>query len=160
MNFFASIFGKKLNEVPPNRETEHKTVPPTIFLTQEEHLSHKATITATAANSIPTLKSHGYHIGESVELEYFFLTNTDLQAHELSESLIALDYDSEFGILEGSDLFLVKGKSTPIELSGPNLSSWVSEMCDLGFRHDCKLDSFSIPEIASAEQDAAPNHSP
>ena len=150
MNFFPTLFGHKKKSESQEAEIIPEQSAPVIFITEERYLKRKANLISVVSGVTPALLENGYAEGDKSIIEYFFITNVDQQAAPLADELSGLGYDCEFGIAKDSDVFIITGKTTPIELSVESLTRWASDMCDLGFRHDCEFERFSVADKKQA----------
>jgi regulator of RNase E activity RraB len=87
---------------------------------------------------------YGYGIDEntSLELEFFFYTDTLEKAEALEKALKELGYSAESSEHEYDEEKLITGRTTPLQMRADILTDWTVRMCELGFRHDCEFDGW------------------
>lgn len=130
MGFFASIFGCSKNG-------HRRYFSETAF---RENLSKQ---TAMSPQTIAVLRKHGVSSSAALKLDFFFYTDAEPKAEQLAGSLRALKYEVE-SKPSPSDarLIQISGRTTPIRMSEKDVVAWTREMCELGYKHDCKFDGW------------------
>lgn len=80
---------------------------------------------------------------KELKLEYFFYTNTQNKAIELSAALEDFHYNFQHGPAAGQkNLFVITGWTTKMKMENSIVVNWTKEMCDLGYKFDCEFDGW------------------
>lgn len=94
--------------------------------------------------TIAALRQYGLTPDSHRRIEYFFYTNSIEKARSLSTELKALDYSSNCGDSPTKNEYSIIGWTTPIRIDERTMFEWISQMCDLGAKHDCEFDGWGM----------------
>lgn len=98
-----------------------------------------------ATESLVGLRDNGIEEEDELRIDFFFYADTRQKAEALQTEIIEKGFTSNFETaLHDKNLFIVSGKTGKIKMMHEFLSKWVTEMSELGYEHDCILDSWSI----------------
>ncbi|MBW1656018.1 MULTISPECIES: ribonuclease E inhibitor RraB [Flavobacterium] len=93
------------------------------------------------------LRDSGVEEEDELKIDYFFYTDTLEKAREFENEIRKVGYIVNHGTAShDKSLFVVSGRTTPIRMMHETLSSWIAEMCQMGYRSDCSFDHWSIVE--------------
>ena len=79
---------------------------------------------------------------DKLKLEFFFYTDEKSQAELLASELTALGYRAKSRLATNGNEYVVNGWTVPIQLEQGQLESWVKQMCELGYKHECEFDGW------------------
>ncbi len=129
MSFFSSIFNCKGNK---NKFVSEKKF--------ESNLSKQMNWTP---QTIKQLSKYGITDKSELKLEYFFYTNSEQKALNLSKELINLGYTSivDFSVTNKKK-YLINGWTIKLKMDEKNILNWTKEMCELGYKYDCDFDGW------------------
>lgn len=78
-------------------------------------------------------------------IDYFFHTDSLEKAQKLQKELQKLDYIVNHGnAFHDKNLFVISGRTKEIKMMHETLRLWIGEMCDLGYKYDCRFDTWRI----------------
>ncbi|MDP5201891.1 ribonuclease E inhibitor RraB [Flavobacterium sp. DG2-3] len=98
-----------------------------------------------ATESLVSLRDAAVEEEDELKIDYFFNSDTLEKAQELKKELHSKSYIVNYeAAQQDKNLFVISGKTTEIKMMHESLSQWVTEMCELGYKHDCKFDSWTI----------------
>lgn len=102
-----------------------------------------------ATESLVGLRDASVEEEDELKIDYFFYSNTLEKAENLEKEMQKLNYIVNHGpALQDKNLFVISGRSKKIKMMHESLSKWVSDMCELGYMHDCNFDNWKIvPEV-------------
>ena len=149
MNFFPRLFGHKPSVDDIGDDVVPEEVDDRKFISEHTYQEKKSQMINVVSDSWDQIVELSSDLDGEINLEYIFITSTDQKAQKLANELSELGYDSTFGIIEDSDFFGIVGHTPSMKLSKDTALAWVSDMCDRAYKHDCVLESWTIP----SEQD-------
>ncbi|MFN0058452.1 MAG: ribonuclease E inhibitor RraB [Planctomycetota bacterium] len=133
MGFFGSIFGCSKGD----KAEQPRFVTAAAF---HENLGRQTTM---SPQTVAALRKHGVASDANLKLEFFFYTDTEAKALQLTEALQTLAYSVESGPSAGdARQFVVSGWTTPIRMTDEAVVDWTETMCHLGYEHDCDFDGW------------------
>lgn len=128
MGLFDKLFGSK----EPGR-----------YRSEADHAENCAKQLEMSPQIISALREHNVTDEKTLPLEFFFYTNTEEKASNLSNELASLEYSSSYEISAyNRKEFLINGWSTPIQMDGNSILQWTADMCNRGAKHDCEFDGW------------------
>ena len=96
-----------------------------------------------SGQTLSQLRNYDVDESKSLKLEVFFYTNTNEKAESLFQELTSLKYEAEYGSsADNPKILIITGWSIPIQMSEDIIKDWVSNMCHLGYTHDCEFDGW------------------
>jgi regulator of RNase E activity RraB len=96
-------------------------------------------------DTIAALRQYGVTPDSHRRVEFFFYTNSIEKAGNLSAELIALGYSSNCGDSPGAkNEYSVIGWTTPLKIDEQTMFEWISQMCNLGAKHDGEFDGWGM----------------
>jgi len=111
--------------------------------------------TSMSPKTLQQLYAHGVSPEMQLPLEYFFYTDTTEKARRLVEALVDLGYDPECGASASDErTILITGWSPALLMEEYAVVEWVTDMCQVGFEHDCEFDGWGTNVPSSASPDA------
>ena len=125
------------------------------YVPEHEYRRNLTTQTSLSPKTLQQLYQHGVHPDMQLSLEYFFYTDTGAKARGLAEALTNLGYDPEIGPSASDEsTVLITGWSTALLMEEHVVVEWVTEMCNIGFEHDCEFDGWGTNIPSSSSPDA------
>lgn len=98
-----------------------------------------------ATESLVSLRDVGVEEEDELKIDYFFYSDTVEKAQILETEMKNMDFIVNYGTAShDKTLFVISGRTTKIKMMHESLSKWVTEMCELGHKHDCSFDSWKI----------------
>jgi len=113
------------------------------YVSAEACERNRARQMSMAPQTVAQLQRIGVAPGTALRLEYFFYSDKADKGAALATALLTGGYSAECRpAADGSPSFCITGWSTPIPVQGAEVRAWTSEMCTLGFEHDCEFDGW------------------
>ncbi len=112
------------------------------FISEKDHRNNLKLQRSMTPETLTDLYGYGIDENTSLELEFFFYTDTMEKARALESALRELDYSAESSEHDYDDEKLITGRTTPLQMRTDILTDWTARMCELGFRHDCEFDGW------------------
>ncbi|MFI8605896.1 tetratricopeptide repeat protein [Cellulophaga baltica] len=92
------------------------------------------------------LSQHGVTEQSELKLDYSFYTNKNEKAEELNSELKAKQYETS-DIVKEKKYWRIHGWTRKIKMDNNSIDNWTTEMCQLGYKHDCEFDGWgTIPQ--------------
>jgi regulator of RNase E activity RraB len=116
---------------------------PARLVDQAAYERNLASQTTMAPQTVTQLHEAGMQPRALLRLEYFFYAASRSNGDALARDLLAKGYSSECRpAADGSPLFCITGWSTPFPIDEGSAVAWTTEMCRLGYAHDCEFDGW------------------
>lgn len=132
MGFFSTLFG-----------CEKSTKQSGPFVSKSAFTENRDKQVTMTPLTMEQLRSHGINDSTRLKLEYFFYTNSKVNASALAEELDARGYVGGHQVAAGDpSLFVITGWTTPMLMTDAVVVPWSEEMCDVGYNFDCKFDGW------------------
>lgn len=126
--FLSSLFGNKA----PKR-----------FVTEQAFQQNTGNQVEGSAETLEALYSHGVKPTDSKSLEFFFYTNHASKADALTAQLVSMGYKAANARSEDDkNLYLITGRTTPVQMTESAIRPWTMQMCQIGFTHDADFDGW------------------
>jgi regulator of RNase E activity RraB len=118
------------------------------FWSEEAFRQQAANQVGMVPETLGQLAQLGVTGDDRLKLEYFFYTDSPEKASALVVDLDSLGYEVEHGPSAADKRqSIVTGWTAAMTMSTDIVQSWVRQMCDLGFKHDCQFDGWgTTPE--------------
>lgn len=98
-----------------------------------------------ATESLVSLRDASVEEEDELKIDYYFYSDTLEKAENLEKEMQKLNYIVNHGLApHNKNLFVISGRSKKVKMMHESLSKWVSEMCELGYKHDCNFDNWKI----------------
>lgn len=116
----------------------------TRFVTEEVHQSNLLDQDDWDRAVLGRLMERGATPESELRLNFYFCTNGRRKAKALGAELARLGYEvkCEPSALDPTQT-VVSGKTAPLPMKKAAVSRWSSQMCELGFAHDCFFDGWT-----------------
>ena len=132
MGFFSALFG-----------CDRSAKPSGPFVSKPAFAENRAKQAAMTPQTMKQLRSHGVTDSTRLKLEYFFYTNSKVNASALASELDARGYVGGHQVAAGDpSLFVITGWTTPMLMTDATVVTWSEEMCDVGYKFDCEFDGW------------------
>lgn len=106
----------------------------------EENLQNQLRM---APQTLQQLKEYKVTEDTQLKLEFFFYTNANDKASQLTEALKALGYDVDFGeAARDKKLLIVTGWTVKIKMDELTVLKWTEDMTRLGYKYDAEFDGW------------------
>lgn len=113
------------------------------FVRRRKYIENQKMQIQLAPEVLNHLRDYGLSDDKELKLEFFFYSKTQVNADALAHELTELKYEVETGKSAGSEkLILVTGWTVKMKMDDNTIQHWTEEMCDLGYRFDCKFDGW------------------
>jgi hypothetical protein len=97
---------------------------------------------------IPVLRQIGIDDSKELQLEFFFYTDSKVDAVALTGALLSMGYEAAYRLSAGGNQeFLVNGWTHKIQMDEIVLLQWTQEMCHLGEKHHCNFDGWGTTPL-------------
>lgn len=119
------------------------------FVTEKQYNDNVSRQKKMNAQTIEQLNKYGVTDSSELKLEFFFYTNEQDKASNLAIELKKLNYEIEKADTAAGDKkqWVVSGWSTKMKTDLTTVTKWTTEMCKLGFDHDCDFDGWgTLPD--------------
>lgn len=98
-----------------------------------------------ATESLVSLRDAAVEEEDELKIDYFFYSDTLEKAEKLEQEIQKIGYIVNYGPAKhNKNLFVISGRTKKIKMMHESLSKWVTEMCELGFDHDCNFDNWKV----------------
>ena len=132
MGFFSTLFG-----------CDKSPKPSAPFVSKSAFAENRAKQATMTPLTMEQLRSHGVTDSTMLKLEYFFYTNSKVNASALASELDARGYVGGHQVAAGdSSLFVITGWTTPMLMTDAAVVAWSEEMCDAGYKFNCEFDGW------------------
>jgi len=89
------------------------------------------------------LRNYGVCDDKELKIEFFFYSKDQAKADALANKLKERKYEVETVESAGDkSLLLVTGWTTKMKMDDKTVERWTEDMCELGYRYDCKFDGW------------------
>lgn len=113
------------------------------FVTEEAFKGNSQRQIAALPIVLGVLKKNSLTDTNLRSLEFFFYTNTIGKTKLLAEELQKKEYSVAYRKSGyNKKQFVITGWTRKISIEDNALASWAKEMCELGFKYDCKFDGW------------------
>jgi regulator of RNase E activity RraB len=113
------------------------------FLTKTAFISNRDKQMQMTPQTIEQLRKLNITVDKELKLEYFFYTNTADKAEKFATEIEKLNYSVEHGLfITKKNLFTVTGWTTKMKMTDEVVKQWTNQMCELGYKFDCKFDGW------------------
>ena len=96
------------------------------------------------SQTLDQLRNYGVTSDSKLKLEFFFYTNEQDKASNLSIDLKEIGYEIETVDKAANEdkLWVISGWTTEIKMDISSVTDWTTKMCKVGFEHDCEFDGW------------------
>ncbi len=108
------------------------------FITNLGRQSHLAVEMLVALREFDIEEDHEF------EIEYFFHSNSIEKAKQLQKELSAINSLKGNEVIESKRPIVIKGQTAPVKMMHETLKKWATQMCELGYKHDCRFENWQI----------------
>lgn len=119
------------------------------YVSENDFAANQIRHVKQATESLVSLRDVAVEEEDEFKIDYFFYTDTLEKAQKLEEEIQSMNFIVNYGpASQNKNLFAISGRTLEIKMMHESLSKWVSEMCELGYKHDCNFESWQIvPEL-------------
>lgn len=119
------------------------------FVSEIDFIANRAKQSHAAIENLVSLRDLAVEEEDELRIDYFFYTDTLEKSQVLTKEIQKLDYIVHSDVAShDKNLFVIRGRTTQMKMMHEILRRWVTEMCELGYKHDCNFDSWQIiPEL-------------
>jgi len=119
------------------------------YVSENDFAANQIRHVKQATESLVSLRDVAVEEEDEFKIDYFFYTDTLEKAQKLEEEIQSMNFIVNHGpASQNKNLFAISGRTLEIKMMHESLSKWVSEMCELGYKHDCNFESWQIvPEL-------------
>ena len=153
-NIYLSLFGKTaFDKIQYQSKMEIlrflKPRPKKQFVSETDFITNNGKQSHAAIETLVRLRDSAVEEEDELRIDYFFYTNTLEKSMLLAKEIQKLDYVVHNEVAShDKNLFIVAGRTTAMKMMHEILRKWVAEMCELGYKHDCRFDRWEIrPEL-------------
>ncbi|NOX36151.1 MAG: ribonuclease E inhibitor RraB [Calditrichaeota bacterium] len=116
---------------------------PRRFVTEAEFRENLSAQVALSKKTLATLRQFGVTADRALKLEFFFCTDTEFKAMQLTHALSQRGYAVSYGpSASDSNVVVVSGWTDPIPMTEDVLVQWAEAMCRVGYQFDCLFDGW------------------
>lgn len=124
---------------PSKRNTENSGP----FVRRRNFIENQKMQMKLAPITLSHLRSFGVSDDKELRLEFFFYSKNQDKADALAKELRAREYQAETVESAGdNNMLLVTGWTTKMKTDDETIERWTEDMCELGYRNDCKFDGW------------------
>lgn len=135
------IFHQTKIQMKPSRKVNARDEEP--FVRRRNFIESQKMQIKLAPITLSHLRDYGVSDDNELRVEFFFYSQTQVKAALLAAALTALKYEVETVKSAGDEnLILVTGWTTKMKMDDGTLERWTEEMCELGYKFDCKFDGW------------------
>ena len=113
------------------------------YVTEEAFKNNSSKQVEAVSTVLGVLRKHSLSDTNLRSLEFFFYTNTMEKAKLLTEELRKKEYSVAYRKSGyNKKQFVITGWTRKISIEDSALADWAKEMCELGYKYDCKFDGW------------------
>ena len=99
----------------------------------------------TATESLVSLRDAEIEEEDELKIDYFFYTDDLEKSRNLEKEIQKIGYLVNHGpTIQDKNLFVIAGRTTKMKMMHETLRNWIREMSELGYKYDCRFDSWKI----------------
>lgn len=115
------------------------------FVSEIDFIANRGKQFHTAIATLVSLRDSSVEEEDELKIDYFFYTNTLEKSQVLANEIQKLDYIVHNNVSSNDkNIFVIRGRTTEMKMMHEILRKWVSEMCELGYKHDCHFERWEI----------------
>ena len=113
------------------------------FVTEQAFKSNLTKQMQWTPQTMEQLREIDVSADKELKLEYFFYTNTANKARLFADEIEKLNYEVKYRQSAGDEKsFVITGWTTKMKMEDNVVANWTKEMCELGYKFDCKFDGW------------------
>ncbi len=110
------------------------------FVSNEEFENNLALQLEMTPQTLIQLRKINITEKDELKLEYFFYTDNEENANNLSNEFKKINYKSE--VVFDNEEYLITGWSIKMKMSNEVVLEWTKQMCEIGYKFDCEFDGW------------------
>ncbi len=111
------------------------------YLKRRAYYENAKLQTKGASRVLQILSAFGTEEGDQQAVEFFFDTDCEKKAKNLSEQLTRLGYEV-YGVRELNGKYSISGCTPTLKMTDRGMIEWSDLMNDLGYENDCLFDGW------------------
>jgi len=115
------------------------------FVSEADFILNQHKQFRTATESLVSLRDVEIEEEDELKIDYFFYTDDLEKSRKLEREIQKIGYIvNHEPTSQNKNLFVIAGRTTEMKMMYETLNKWIREMTELGYKHDCRFDSWKI----------------